>query len=69
MTTRHCSFTQGKKTMTEKSKEQIERERREKNLALEAKRSGKGFSYIDDDGCEVTITSGGHVFYNAGDWY
>jgi hypothetical protein len=55
--------------MAEKTKRQIEQERRERSMISEARRKGENISYIDDDGCEVTVTTGGHVFYNASDWY
>lgn len=45
------------------------RQTREKAAVAEAQRTGKGSSYIDDDGCEVSVTPGGHAFYNAADWY
>lgn len=45
------------------------REAREKAAIREAQRTGQSFSYIDDDGCEVTVTPGGHSFYNAADWW
>lgn len=45
------------------------RQNRENAAIREAQRTGKGFSYTDDDGCEVTVTPGGHSFYNADDWY
>jgi hypothetical protein len=61
-----------KKTMSEAWKRMTE-ERMRKNRELaaiqEAKRTGKNISYIDDDGCEVTVTASGHSFYNAADWY
>lgn len=49
--------------------EERARQNREKSAIQEARRTGKGFSYIDDDGCEVTVTPSGHSFYNAADWY
>jgi len=49
--------------------EQKARMSRERAVAVQAKRDGKCISYIDDDGCEVTVTPGGHTFYNASDWY
>jgi hypothetical protein len=42
---------------------------KEHALAEKAKREGKGFTYIADDGCEVTITANGNIFYNASDWW
>lgn len=45
------------------------RNNREKAAIREAQRTGKAFAYIDDDGCEVTVTPSGHSFYNIGDWY
>lgn len=49
--------------------EQRARQNREKAAIREAQRTGKSFSYIDDDGCEVTVTPSGHSFYNMADWY
>lgn len=46
-----------------------EREQREQRFITEAKRNQKCITYIDSDGCEVTVTPGGHAFYNASDWY
>jgi len=34
-----------------------------------AKREGKNVTFIAHDGCEVTVTPGGHVFHNVSDWY
>lgn len=57
--------------MTDSAQDQIEfaRRLREEAAKRAAMQTGKSFAYIDDDGCEVTVTSGGHVFFNAGDWY
>ena len=49
--------------------EERARQNREQAAIREAQRIGKVFSYIDDDGCEVTVTPSGHSFYNAADWY
>jgi hypothetical protein len=45
------------------------RRQREQQAIIEAKKSGRAFTYVDDDGCEVTVTPQGHAFYNAADWY
>lgn len=47
------------------------RERREyeRRAKITARREGKSVTYLDTDGCEVTVTPAGHVFYNAADWY
>lgn len=42
---------------------------REEKAKAEAKSSGRNVVYIDDDGCEVTVTPSGHVFFNVDDWY
>jgi hypothetical protein len=34
-----------------------------------AKSLGRSHTFIDTDGCEVTATPSGHVFYNMADWY
>jgi hypothetical protein len=47
-------------------KEQQERENEAIMLAMQLKRS---LTYTDKDGCEVTVTPAGHVFYNAADWW
>lgn len=45
----------------------------EKQMALlklaEAQQSGKSVVYTAQDGCEITITPLGHVFYNVSDWW
>ena len=47
-----------------------EREAAEANVAIEkAERTGKSVTFIASDGCEVTATPTGHVFYNAADWW
>jgi hypothetical protein len=48
----------------------IARESAENNRAIAtARRENKNVTFIAEDGCEVTVTPGGHVFYNAADWY
>ena len=42
---------------------------RERDEIAKARIAGKAHSYVDEDGCEVTVTPSGHSFYNAGDWY
>lgn len=34
-----------------------------------ARETGRNHTMIAKDGCEVTATPDGHVFYNAADWY
>lgn len=34
-----------------------------------ARREQRNVTFIAHDGCEVTVTPGGHVFHNAADWY
>jgi hypothetical protein len=41
----------------------------ERRALKTARRFGKNVTFIDDDGCEVTVTPGAHVFYNATDWW
>lgn len=43
--------------------------KREREMVIRAKQQDKIISYIDTDGCEVTVTPGGHAFYNAADWW
>lgn len=46
------------------------REREENDRAINtAKKHGKNVTFIAHDGCEVTVTPGGHVFHNMADWY
>jgi hypothetical protein len=54
-----------------KAREEIRaREAAENGRAIvTAKRYGKNVTFIADDGCEVTVTPGGHVFHNVADWY
>ena len=55
----------------QKSREALqEREAAENNHAIAtACREGKNVTFIAHDGCEVTVTPGGHVFHNMADWY
>jgi hypothetical protein len=52
-----------------KTQEQIARENRERAAIQQAQQQQKCVNYIDDDGCGITVTPGGHVFYNVEDWY
>lgn len=53
-----------------RSEEIRAREKAENDRAIAtARREGKNVTFIADDGCEVTVTPGGHVFHNMGDWY
>ena len=46
------------------------RESEENTRAIStAKKEGKNVTFIAHDGCEVTVTPGGHVFHNMADWY
>ncbi len=49
--------------------EQIAREQRERSAIRQAQVQQRSITYIDDDGCEITATPAGHVFYNAADWW
>jgi len=49
-------------------RELARRERQRLAVGL-ARSTGLSVSYTDDDGCEITATPSGHVFYNAVDWY
>jgi hypothetical protein len=53
--------------MDEKAKE--DRERREKAAVVKAQQEKRSVTYTDTDGCEITVTPAGHVFYNASDWW
>jgi len=49
---------------------ELERRREREKLAKEqAARENKAITYIDEDGCEVTVTPTGHIFFNMADWY
>jgi hypothetical protein len=63
----HIHMIKQEKVMA--TKEQEDRERRERAAVQKAQQERKGFSYIDTDGCEVTVTSAGHVFYHPADWW
>ena len=41
----------------------------ERRALKTAQRHKKNVTFIDDDGCEVTVTPQGLVFYNLTDWY
>lgn len=50
-------------TEVEKAREHRER------AAVALAKAGLPSSYIDDDGCEVSVGANGAIFYNAADWY
>lgn len=56
-------------TRAECAAQQQQRAAREQGEIAQARASGQSRSYIDTDGCEVTVTPSGHTFYNAADWY
>jgi hypothetical protein len=43
--------------------------KREEEAIEQAKREGRCVSYVDNDGCEITATPEGHIFYNVTDWF
>lgn len=45
------------------------REAREREALQEAKREQRAITYTDEDGCDVTATDHGYIFYNVADWY
>jgi hypothetical protein len=51
------------------AKKEAERRRREQAMIRQAQQEQRSKSYIDDDGCEVTVTPEGHVFFNVADWF
>jgi hypothetical protein len=55
--------------MTDNNAQQKRQEKRERQEVAQAKSTNQPRTYIDEDGCEVTVTADGHVFYNVGDWY
>ncbi|EKS37802.1 hypothetical protein [Afipia clevelandensis] len=47
-----------------------DREKKENDTALiQARSQNKPITFIAHDGCEVTVTPDGRVFYNMSDWY
>lgn len=57
--------------MVSKTVEEIrKREHTENERALAvAQRENRSVTFIASDGCEVTVTPSGQVFYNMADWY
>jgi len=55
-------------TMT---REEIQKKEREENnqALMVARATGKSVNFKGYDGCEVTVTPEGVVFYNAEDWW
>lgn len=45
------------------------RQQRENAVKQRAVREQRAITYIDDDGCEVTVLPSGHALYNAADWW
>lgn len=48
---------------------EADRQKREHEMIIRAEQQNKLITYIDSDGCEVTVTPGGHSFYNVADWW
>jgi hypothetical protein len=42
---------------------------RERVAIAEAQKQNRCITYIDSDGCEITVTPSGYTFYNAADWW
>lgn len=56
--------------MDQQTKDMIEREQKENDIALlQARLTNKNVTFIAKDGCEVTVSPQGYVFYNAADWW
>lgn len=55
--------------MTANREEMLKQQAREQREIQQARETGKSRTYIDSDGCEVTVTPQGHSFYNAADWW
>lgn len=53
------------------TEQRLAERRDEERRAIEtARRHGKNVTFLSgEDSCEVTVTPGGHVFYNVADWY
>lgn len=47
-----------------------EREKRENDKAIaKAQELGRNYTFIAEDGCEVTVTPKGNIFFNMADWF
>jgi hypothetical protein len=57
------------KTEKENAKRWKRRSARECLAMVRAREENKSMVYIDDDGCEVTVTPQGAVFFNVSDWW
>jgi hypothetical protein len=58
--------------MTQPTQAELDRQLRvisEAMAKVQARQTGNAVTYKDTDGCEVTVTPDGHVFYNAADWW
>lgn len=55
--------------MTKPNKEIQRRRKLEAEEIKLAARDRKSRTYIDQDGCEVTVMPNGEVFYNVSDWW
>jgi hypothetical protein len=55
----------------QKAREELQAREADENARAiaTARRYNKNVTFIAHDGCEVTVTPGGHVFHNAADWY
>ena len=53
------------------TREEIQKKEREENnqALMVARATGKSVNFKGYDGCEVTVTPEGVVFYNAEDWW
>ncbi len=57
--------------MTTSPTEAIKAARRieEADAIKKAQREQRTVTYIADDGCEITATPQGHIFYKVADWW
>lgn len=54
-----------------KKREQLRQDEKQFNalLVAQARAVGRTVSAIAPDGCEVSATPDGHIFYNTADWW
>ena len=50
-------------------REQHQRAKRERTALDQALQEQRPITYVDTDGCEVTVMPSGHIFYNVADWW
>ncbi len=63
----HCDACGAEYRHLEKYRADIRRS--DESLVANARGLGRNQTVIADDGCEVTATPDGHIFYNMSDWF